>query len=310
MKAVAVDQFGGPEVLHVETLPIPQPGEGEILIQVDTAGVGVWDPEVRAGELDDGSARFPYVLGNDGAGTVVAVGPNVRRFKVGDRAYGYTMAGGFQAEYVKVHEDEAAKIPPRLDVHEAGALGADGITALIGLEDQLRLQPGQTLMIFGASGGIGHIAVQLAKRMGARVLAVASGPDGVALARRLGADEVVDGRHEDVAKTARTFAPEGLDAALVLASPKDLPSALKTIKRGGRVAWPNGVEPVPHPPRGVKGIAYDGLPSAEKFDRLNHWIGDAPFHIELGHVYRLEEIRQAHRDVEKHHVGKLAVRLH
>src|SRR5262249_57766568 len=110
---------------------------------------------------------------------------------------------GFYAEYVAVHEENVAPIPKGLDPEEAGALGADGVTALRGLADQLDLRPGERLMVFGASGGVGHIAVQLAKRMGAKVLAVASGPDGVALVKRLGADAAVDGRKDDVASAVR-----------------------------------------------------------------------------------------------------------
>jgi NADPH:quinone reductase len=310
MKAAALDRFGGPEVIHTQTLPVPRPGDDEVLLRVDTAGVGAWDPWVREGGFDEGNTRFPYVMGNDGAGVVVAAGPKVRRLRVGDRAYGYQMEGGFYAEYARVKEDRAAPIPRGLDPAEAGALGADGITALLGLEDQLRVQKGESLMIFGASGGIGHIAVQLAKRMGARVLAVASRKDGVELDRRLGADAVVDGRKDDVARALRDFAPEGLEAALVLANDAALEEALKLMKKGGRVAYPRGVEPEPKAPPGVTLRAYDGEPSAEAFDRLNRWIGDAPFHVELGRVYRLEEVAQAHRDVEKHHLGKLALRIH
>jgi NADPH:quinone reductase-like Zn-dependent oxidoreductase len=310
MKAAVVDHFGGPEVVHTEMLPVPKPGEHEILLRVDTAGIGVWDPWVREGEFDDGSTRFPYVMGNDGAGVVVAVGPKVRRLHVGDRAYGYQMEGGFYAEYAKLKEDSAALIPKGLDVKEAGALGADGITALRGLEDQLRLRSGQSLMIIGASGGIGHMAVQLAKRMGARVLAVASQSDGVKLVQRLGADVAIDGRSEDAAKAAREFAPEGLDAALVLAGGDDVNEALEAVKKGGRIASPNGVEPEPRAPKGVELLAYNGTPSAEAFDRLNELIGVAPFHVELGKVYELDEAAQAHQDIGKHHLGKLAMRIH
>ncbi|WP_374109395.1 zinc-binding alcohol dehydrogenase family protein [Anaeromyxobacter sp. SG17] len=249
-------------------------------------------------------------MGNDGAGVVVAVGPKVSRVRVGQRAYGYQMEGGFYAEYAKLEEGRAAPIPSGLDAREAGALGADGITALRGLDDELRLRSGQSLMIIGASGGVGHIAVQLAKRMGARVLAVASRADGLKLVEKLGPDVAIDGRRKDVAKAARAFAPEGLDAALVLAGGDDVNAALATIKKGGRVAHPNGVEPIPEVPKGVELLAYDGTPSAEAFDRLNRLIGDAPFHVELGKLYELEEAAQAQRDVEKHHLGKLALRIH
>jgi NADPH:quinone reductase-like Zn-dependent oxidoreductase len=234
MKAAAIDRFGGPEVIHTRSLPVPKPGEYDVLIQLDTAGIGVWDPYVREGDIPTSAGRFPRVIGNDGAGTVVAVGELVTRFRVGERVYAYSMDGGFYAEYVAVNEDNVAPIPPGLDPEEAGALGADGVTALRGLDDELELRAGQTLMIFGASGGIGHIAVQLAKRIGAEVLAVASGADGVELVLRLGADAAIDGRSDDVAQAAGAFAPEGLDAALVLTAGKGLPAALRAVKPGGR----------------------------------------------------------------------------
>jgi NADPH:quinone reductase-like Zn-dependent oxidoreductase len=309
MKAAAIDRFGGPEVLRTQSLPVPIPGDDEILIQLDTAGIGVWDPYVREGELVEDEPRFPQVIGNDGAGTVVAAGPDVTRFSVGDRVYAFTMRGGFYAEYVAVRQDEAAAIPAALDTSEAGALGADGITALRGLDDQLGIQEGDTLMIFGASGGIGHIAVQLAKRMGARVLAVASGPDGVQLVQRLGADAACDGHSDDIAKAARDFAPEGLDAALVLAGSDKANEALACVRPGGGIAYPNGVEPAPEDRDQAKVIPYDGIPSAEAFERLNRIIGTSPFHVELGHIYRLEEAGSAHRELGKHHLGKLALKV-
>jgi NADPH:quinone reductase-like Zn-dependent oxidoreductase len=310
MKAAAIDRYGGPEVLHTEMLPVPRPGPDHVLIRVDSAGIGVWDPYVRAGELSLGPGRFPCVIGNDGAGEVVATGANVRRFRVGDRVYAYSLEGGFYAEYVSVPEDAIARIPQGLSEQEAGALGADGVTALVGLEDQLHLQAGQTLMVYGASGGLGHLAVQLAKRMGARVLAVASGADGVELVRRLGADAAVDGRRDDVAQAARGFAPGGLDAALVVVHGKSLASALAAVRKGGRVAYPNGVEPAPRAPKGVTLLAYDGEPSREALERLNGLIAAGPFHVELGRTYPLEEAARAHSEIGQHHLGKLALRMH
>ena len=310
MKAAAIDRFGGPEVIQTRSLPVPKPGANEVLIRLDTAGIGVWDPYVREGELPTAEQDFPRVIGNDGTGTVVATGDNVTRCRVGEHVYAYSMDGGFYAEYVAVNEENVAPIPPGVRPDEAGALGADGVTALRGLEDELRLEAGETLMIFGASGGIGHLAVQLAKRMGAKVLAVASGPDGVALVRRLGADVAVDGRHEDVAATARAFAPKGLDAALVLTDGAGLAAALDEVKQGGRVAYPNGVEPEPRVPDGIESHAYDGTPGLDAFNRLNRLIGSARFHVELGRVYKLEEAEIAHREIAKHHLGKLAFRVH
>ncbi len=310
MKAAAFDQYGGPEVLHTETLPVPRPGPKQVLLRLESAGVGVWDPWIRSGELKLGPSRFPAVIGNDGAGEVVAVGDHVRRARIGDRVYAYSFAGGFYAEYVAVDEDSTAPIPQGLSTEEAGVLGADGVTALRGLEDQLHLAAGETVMIYGASGGIGHIAVQLAKRMGARVLAVASGSDGVDLVRKLGPDAAVDGKHDDVAKAARALAPEGLDAALVLVHGASLEAALRTIREGGRIAHPNGVEPAPKAPPGVQVLAYDGEPGHEALERLNRFIAAGPFHVEIGREYRLEDAARAHREVGQHHLGKLALRIH
>ncbi len=310
MRAAAFDRYGGPEVLHTETLPVPEPRSRQVLIRLDSAGVGVWDPYVRSGELELGPTQFPRVIGNDGAGEVVAVGEAVRRFHVGDRVYAYSFQGGCYAEYVALDEDSVSPLPPGLGPEEAGALGADGVTALLGLEDQLHLAAGQSLLVYGASGGIGHLAVQLAKRMGARVLAVASGRDGVELVRRLGADVAVDGKQDDVARAARDFAPGGLDAALVLVHGQNLDAALAAVRPGGRIAHPNGVEPAPKAPQGVTLLAYDGEPSPDAFERLNRLIAQGPFHVELGRVYALDDAARAHREIGQHHLGKLALRLH
>jgi NADPH:quinone reductase-like Zn-dependent oxidoreductase len=164
-------------------------------------------------------------------------------------------------------------------------------------------------MILGASGGVGHVALQLAKRMGARALAVASRRDGVELVKRLGADQAVDGRGANIARAVRDFAPDGLDAALVFANSESLTEALKQVKKGGRIAYPNGVEPEPEGLSGAKVHAYDGVASPEAFERLNGLIARGPFHVEISRAYRLEEAAQAHRDVLKHHLGKLGLRM-
>src|SRR5438105_300479 len=267
MRAAALDQFGGVEKIQMKTLPIPEPGPDEILLRVEAAGVGVWDPYEREGEfakMFGTKPRFPYVLGSDGAGTVAAVGEQVRHFKEGDRAYALALTnpkGGFYAEYAVVKADNVSPIPKKLTVEQAGVMPSDALTALRGLDEILQLKPGESLMVFGAAGGIGHLAVQLAKRMGARVFAVASGDDGAALAKRLGADAVVNGRKEDVEAAARAFAPHGLDAALITAGGEATDRALRAMNKNGRVAHPNGVEPAPKARPGVKVQAYDGEPN-------------------------------------------------
>jgi len=311
MTAEAIDRYGGPEVLRSHVLPVPRPRAKEVLIRLEAAGIGVWDESVRSGELELSKEAFPKVIGNDGAGTVVAVGKGVDRCGVGDRVYAYAFQGGFYAQYATVKQDQVALAPANLPTDESGALGADGVTALIGLEDKLGVSDGDRLLIFGASGGVGHLAVQLAKRMGAHVLGVASGADGVALAERLGADVAVEGRAGDVVAAIRRFAPQGLDAALVLSGGKSLQEALRLVKEKGKIAHPNGVEPAPKAPSpGVEVIAYDGVPGPDVFKRLNTWISAGPFHVELWRTYDLEEAARAHRELPQHHLGKRVLHIH
>lgn len=276
--------------------------------------MGAWDPFEREGgfaKLSGIEPEFPYVLGSDGAGTVAAVGPRVGRFLEGDRVYAVAVAnakGGFYAEYVAVKEDEASPVPEHLTTEQAGALPVDGITALRGLDDTLGVKEGESLLIFGASGGIGHLAVQLAKRMGARVLAVASGDDGVELARRLGADAVVDGHKDDVAAAARAFAPEGLDAVLLTADGRAAEEALGALRKGGRAAYPNGVEPEPQTRPGVTIQGYDGTPDRPAIEKLNRLIESGPFEVHVARTFPLEQAAEAHRALETHYLGKLALR--
>lgn len=314
MKTVAIDRFGDLETLREQTRPVPEVGPQEVLIRVESAGVGVWDPFEREGgfaELFGIEPKFPYVLGSDGAGTVAAVGEQVHRFREGDRVYAFSLVnpkGGFYAEYVAVKADDVSLIPESLSTEQAGAMPVDAMTALRGLDDTLGLGRGETVMIFGASGGIGHLAVQLAKRMGARVFAVASGHDGVELAKRLGADATADGHKDDVAAAARKFAPDGLDAALLTASGETAEKALSAVRDGGRVAWPNGVEPEPQVRSTITARSYDGTPDPQAIEKLNRLIESGPFEVHVARTFPLEQAADAHRALETHYLGKLALR--
>jgi len=314
MRAVALDRFGGPETLQVQSVPTPEIGPDEILIHVAAAGVGAWDPFEREGgfvEVLGRTPKFPYVLGTDGAGTVAAVGGEVKEFKVGDRVYAMELGnpkGGFYAEYAAVKADNAAGIPGALTMEQAAVLPTDAITALAGLE-VVNLQPDESVMIFGASGGIGHLAVQLAKRMGARVFAAASGEDGVRLVKQLGADVVVDGRSDNVLDVAREFAPGGIDAALVTAGGEATDRALSAIRAGGRVAYPNGVMPAPKPPAGVSVEAYDGEGGRDRIEKLNRLIEAGPFEVHVDRVFPLEQAAAAQAALAQHHLGKFALKV-
>ncbi|HEY4223998.1 MAG TPA: alcohol dehydrogenase catalytic domain-containing protein, partial [Myxococcota bacterium] len=161
MKAAAVEKKGAP--VATKTVPVPKPGNGEVLVRVDIAGVGVWDPALVSGEFTDRKTPRPHVYGAEGAGTVVAVGKNVSRAKVGDMVYGYGFGnakGGFFAEYTALPEENVAPLPPGLTSESAGALAVSGLTALKGLE-LLDFDDGEPILIIGASGGVGHIAIQL-----------------------------------------------------------------------------------------------------------------------------------------------------
>src|SRR5260221_302415 len=251
MKAIALDHFGDRETMKLQMLPVPEVGPDEVLIHVEWAGVGQWDSFEREGGLarEFGiEAKFPYVLGSDGAGTLTAVGDRVKELKPGDRVYAFGFLnpkGGLYAEYAAVKADDVSRIPDELTIQHAAAMPFDAMTALRGLDDTLALKPGESVMIFGASGGIGHLAVQLARRMGARVFAVASGSDGVALVKRLGADAVVDGYKDDIAAAARQFAPKGLDAALIIAGGPAADNASPRCAREAASRIPTASNPSP-----------------------------------------------------------------
>jgi len=315
MRAVALDKFGGPEAMKLQDLPVPKIEANEVLIRVEAAGVGAWDPYEREGrfvEIMGTKPSFPYVLGTDGAGTIAAVGKDVKDFKEGDRVYAGELAnpkGGFYAQYVALKTDNVSLIPGDLTIEQAAVLPTDGLTALTGLEKVLGLKSGEKLMIYGASGGIGHLALQLAKLIGAKVFAIASGEDGVQLVKKLGADRAVDGKGDDVLIAAKEFAPKGLDAALVTAGGEPTDEALSAIRKGGRIAYPHGVMPEPTVPEGVAIEAYDGEFSPALVKRLNTLIDSGPFEVHVDRTFPLDEASKAHQALDQHHLGKIALRI-
>ena len=315
MKVVAIDRFGGIETLKTRQLPIPNVGANEVLVRVEAAGVGVWDPFEREGGFAkeyNVQPTFPLVLGSDGAGTVEAVGDGVQSLKKGDRVYGIALMnpkGGFYAQYIVLKETNLSRIPAKakLTIQQAGAMPVDAITALAGLDATLGLKANESILILGASGGIGHMAVQLAKRMGARVLAVASGEDGVAFVRRLGADKVVDGHKDDIQAAGREFAQKGLDAVLLTTGGAAAEKALSTLREGGRAAYPNGVQPIPKERPGIKIQSFNGEYNPPPFEKLNRLIEAGPFEVHVARTFTLDQAVEAQRALGHHYLGKLAL---
>ncbi|MEM9154174.1 MAG: NADP-dependent oxidoreductase [Cyanobacteria bacterium P01_F01_bin.33] len=309
MTAMAVDEFGGSEKLTLHSLPVPPVDTGEVLIRVDIAGVGIWDSMERKGELLYNEVHFPRVLGGECAGTIVAVGDRVERFDVGDRVYAQSFMndkGGSYAQYVVVSEKTVAPVPKDFDLLMAGGLPIASATALSNL-NALEISRETRLMLWGASGGVGHVALQLAKRMDASVFAIASGVDGVELAKQLGADAAVDGHRDNVVQHAHAFAPDGFDAALVLVGGDKVQSSLRLVRQGGIIAFPNGVVPEPEAPDGVALKKANGFASPMLLEQLNQLISTGEFQVHIAQTFPLEKAARAHDAMKQHYLGKIVL---
>ena len=313
MKAAAIDKFGPPSVLTVRTVPVPRPGPREVLIAVHAAGVGIWDARIRDGTWAEDDVRFPLVPGTDGAGVIVELGDRVRRFHLGDRVWAYAYdrpKGGFYAEYVTVDMDQVGTLPARLTMLQGGAAAVTGLTALQGI-DHLRIRKGETVLIFGASGAVGTLAVEFAARYrGARVIAIASGSDARKLLEKLGAAAIIDGRRRGALDRIKDAAPDGLDAILALAGSPLLNSCVGLLRSVGRVAYPNGVEPEPRRRARVRRIGYDASATPAKFAQLGRAVEATRLVVPIAATFTLGHASKSHARVERGHVvGRIALRI-
>jgi NADPH2:quinone reductase len=213
MRAVVAPSAGGPEVLVVEMRPVPAPGEGEILVRVAAAGVNRPDVSQRLGRYPPPPGASD-ILGLEVAGEIAAVGPGATRFRRGDVVMGLVPGGGY-AEYARVHESNALRVPERLSLIEAGAIPETYFTVWTNVFERGRLQAGETLLVHGGTSGIGTTAIQLAKAFGASVIATAGSAAKCEACRRLGADVAVDYREQDfVAETLAATGGRGADVIL------------------------------------------------------------------------------------------------
>ena len=312
MKAEAIDRFGPPSVLKMHTIEVPELGDHDVLIALHTAGVGSWDAQLRSGEWATGKEKFPLVLGIDGAGVIAAKGSRVRRLDVGDRVWAYAFKppkGGFYAEYVVVDADSAYPLPRGLNMTQAGVASVTGLTALQGIE-HLRLRRNETVLIFGATGAVGTLAVQFAKQRRANVIATATGRAAAALVRKLGADEVIDPRSRTSLDQLEEIPPGGIDAVLALAGGPVLERCLDLVPTNGRVAMPNGVEPEPKRRRKFRLIKYDGNSSHSDWEKLSRAVSETKLRVPIAATYPLSQAARAHARLERGHVlGRIALRI-
>jgi NADPH:quinone reductase len=307
MKAAVVDAPGAATVLHIKDVPLPSLPGNHVILALEYAGVGIWDAEQRAGSF--GKIKPGTILGADGSGTIAAVGSDVSGFSVGDRVYSYSYgnsSGGFYAEYVSVPADRVGLVPTQIKMAIAGGMPCIALTAQAGLE-ALKVKKGQTLLVFGASGGVGSLGVWLGNEKGATVIGTAR-PDPQDYVRSLGAAHAVDAHSAEHEAVIKRVASAGFDACLVTTSGDKLADFLKHLKEKAPLAYPNGVEPAPtlhgHPV-----LACDGEMSRGAIDRLNAAIGSKTIPLRT-QVFALKDVVEAHRRIEQGHVvGKIVLRI-
>lgn len=316
MRTVAINQFGGKELLQAMDLPKPEAGPDQVLIHVQGAGVGYWDVMACKGLF--GEMEFPYVPGFETAGVVEQVGSGVTDFAVGDEVYAFDFPGGGYAEYRAVSAEAAARKPDSLSFEEAAGVPVAGLTAHQSLTGVLGLQKGETILVTAAAGGVGTFATQIATRVvGARVIGTAS-PGNHSYLEELGATAAVDYREEDWPAAVREAAGGPVDAVLDCAGgamvPEILAQSFEAVRDGGRVAYIPSLELKPKPenepvpPRGISLQFFGVEPDAERLVELAGLLDDGKITLHLEEAMTLEEAARAHERIEARHTrGKIVL---
>jgi len=316
MKAAVIDGYGGSERLVVREVEPPRPGPGQVLLRVRAASVNPIDWKLRSGRMRwVKRLRFPAILGFDVAGEVVEIGPEVSRFVPGDAAYGALDApGGAYAEYAVVRESSLAAKPPVLSFEEAAALPVAGLTALQTLRDLGELAPGERLLINGAAGGVGHLAVQIGAALGAHVTGVASRRNQE-MVLAMGADRAID--YEEIDFTGEDLVYDVIfdvvgsrfdDCAAVLAPDGGVYVSTQVGARlfvwtlltrlGGLVG------------RRRRARIVIARPSGEDLEVINRMVEIGRLRPAVGRVYLLEDVRRAHEASQSGHArGKIVLRI-
>jgi len=307
MKAAYIEQVGGPESLIVGERPTPEAGAGRMLVRTKAAGVGPWDRNIMGGMF--GPPSMPLIPGLEVAGIVEQAGPDAG-FSRGDEVFAATgfTAGGF-AQYIAVDPQMTALKPGRLTFEEAAALVVGGGTAYEGLADVIKLQPGETVLITAASGGVGTMAVQIAVALGARVFGVAS-TRNLEYVRSLGASEVFDYGQLGWAAGVLEAAPDGVDALFDGAGAETGQEALKGIRPGGRGAFIAYPPPQVDPATGITAEVFSALVNRERLEAVAALVSGGRLRVELEKVFPLDQAREALEAVQGGHTrGKIVLNI-
>jgi NADPH:quinone reductase-like Zn-dependent oxidoreductase len=301
MQVIRVSRFGGPEVLEFGEAGIPRPHSGEVLVRVMAAGVGPWDASLRRGDL---AGSLPYVPGGEFSGVVVGDTGAVAALDDGAPVYGYPGLTGCYAQYVTCPAEKLAPVPGGLSIVDAAATPIDALTAEQGLTDELAVGPGDHLLITAAAGGLGHFAVQLARILGASVVATAS-PQHHEFVHRLGAAVVIDHTKPDWPDQVREATAGGAEKVLACAAPT-IDGAARAARDGALIATPVHAE-TPAGPR-VRWCNYDGQPRGSRLIRMAPWFDDGSLSVTVQARYSWHDAAQAHREVEHGHTqGKIVL---
>ncbi|HNR71381.1 MAG TPA: NADPH:quinone reductase [Verrucomicrobiota bacterium] len=318
MKAAFITQTGPPEVITYGDLPQPKPGRRQCLIKVAAVDVNPIDVYVRSGAIPM-KLSFPFILGRDLAGTVVEAGAGVRGYKPGDRVWASNQGAegrpGTFAEYAAVDYRWLNLIPEGVSDEDIVSLSLTGITAQLGLVRNAALRPREILFVNGGTGGVGACVVQMAKILGARVIATAGTDEKVAACRDLGADLAINYRTQDVVAAVRDFAPEGVNVWWETLREPDFDRAIPLLALRGRMVIMAGREarpPFPVGPFYVKDCSLHGLAvfnSSAREQRaaanaINRWVAEGKLRARIDRVLPLEQAAAAHRLQEESTVQK------
>jgi NADPH:quinone reductase len=322
MKAIQIKQTGGPEVMELVELPVPQPKSNEAVVKIKAAGVNFIDVYNREGRY---KAALPLVLGQEAAGVVSALGSDLakdaRGFAVGDQ-FAYAMTLGSYAEYAAVPADRLVKIPAGVSEREAAAVLLQGMTAHYLAYDTYPLKKGETALIHAAAGGVGLLLVQMAHNLGARVIATVSTDEKAKLARAAGADEVILYTQSDFeAETKRLTGGKGVDVVYDSVGKTTFDKGLNLLRPRGMMVLYGGssgaVAPLDPLVLTQKGSIFLTRPSLGSYiltvqelqaraGAVFGMIRDGKLKLRIEHVYPLAEAQQAHRDLEgRKTTGKL-----